>query len=242
MLVVSSIYIPHNIYSELPKLPYGHLSMLDVESLQTHLERANNHQRMSEAAVKIQSYFRGYKARKFYAKYTENKIRLAIYVQRAWKRHYLNVKKRRQLENSKMAKIIKIQSLMRGCLTRKNWKNSMKKRLANNEQYFDNLRNSVLLHSVVTIQRAWRTAVVNIRKLYAAKNYLSVRKAVVILQKWLKISQKNKKKAKKSIFHGTVNLGLPPKEEFARRSVTNDVSLTKAAKKKRMSTGKFILL
>jgi hypothetical protein len=79
-------------------------------------------------------------ARKFYKKYSTNIIRLAISVQKAWKRCQAKLAKNRAEDKATLRKIVLIQSLIRGKLTRKRMKKNMIKRLTVNDTYFQSMR------------------------------------------------------------------------------------------------------
>ena len=51
------------------KIPYHLIRNLDLEGVENHLNRINNHKRMVRAAVKIQAWFRGYKSRLNFQKF-----------------------------------------------------------------------------------------------------------------------------------------------------------------------------
>ena len=128
---------------------------------------------MIKAAITIQAVFRGWKARMFYRTFKENKIRLAIYVQKAWKKYNSAAKESRLKDAKQLNKIILIQSHFRGALTRKNWKKKMIQKLSNNNHYFNRLKDKIVTDSVIVIQRYWRSIVTRFRKFRRAKEIIN---------------------------------------------------------------------
>lgn len=179
---------------------------------------------MNDSATKIQAIFRGYLARRYYKHYCENKLRLAVKVQRIWKTHYAKMSKRRKDEEETTFKFTKIQAWFRGHLTRKGWDLMMKERLNKNEDYFNTLRGVVIVDSAMIIQRAWRSIVVRIRKLKYARQFLKKRMAKIIIQRWSRFAEKSKKQNLRKNLYGVHNLP-PTKEDNIRKNPQISISI-----------------
>lgn len=180
-------------------LPYKLMSSFDLKAVEDHFSKISSKKKMIKAAVTIQSFFRGWKARKFYKRFKMNKIRLALYVQKAWRKYSSSVKESRQNNENKLKKIILIQSYFRGILTRKNWKRKMIQKLTTNNHFFNQLKDKIITDSVIYIQRFWRTLIPRLRKFKKASEANTNRRLTQILTSWSKIAKTAKKNKNKRV-------------------------------------------
>lgn len=207
---------------------------LDVEAMKNHFHKINHQRKMVKAAVKIQTLFRGFKARKFYSSYLQNKIRLAVKVQIVWKRHYASILEKRRQQQEYIDKVTFIQACVRGFLIRKNIRQNLIDKLNNIQEYFDDMKEFVDNDSAITIQRAWRRAIIRIRRFKVIKAILDNKKLVRIMAKWQKTNKFLKKRGKKRVNH---HAGQSPNQNISsisreRKSVVSDTLLTKTKKPK----------
>lgn len=192
---------------------------MDLGQIENYFHKIAAKKKIIMAVVRIQAAFRGFKARRYFKKYYTNKIRLAVNVQRVWKRHYSRILKRRKEENEFLQKVIKIQAFLRGSKTRKNFKSSLIKKFKTVQHFFDRMKNKIENESAAIIQRNWRKTIVKIRRLRTLRHVLWQQKMVRIIEKWGRLSKGSKRGRRKSKHIGFRNPVL--KEEKTKPNVSN---------------------
>jgi hypothetical protein len=113
-------------------------------------------------------------------------------VQRAWKKHHERMKKERMNEEIKLTKIINIQRMFRGMMTRRRLKQMMIDRLKQNNSYFSDMKVKVTIDSAIKIQRRWRSIIGNLRKFKHAHRIITQTKLRKLIFKWNKMAKKGK--------------------------------------------------
>ena len=74
------------------KLPYKLVSSLDLSAVKVHYDKIASKKLMIKAVTAIQSFFRGRKARKYFGKLKFHKLKLALNIQKVWRKHFLRIR------------------------------------------------------------------------------------------------------------------------------------------------------
>ncbi|CAI2384153.1 unnamed protein product [Moneuplotes crassus] len=224
------------------KVPYKLFHTLDMPTIHGYFKKVERKKELRKIIITIQACVRGWLQKKRYKKHLQNKIRLAVKVQRSWKRYYRRIKAKKQKRVEYLAKIVRIQSFFRGFLTRKKWDEMMKDRLISNQQYFEIMRDRVKDDAAMVIQRVWKSIVERIRKMKKVISLLHRRKKRVIIAKWRKYMKKIKKsKIQKNLYGNSYNSS---NQEPRKSSAVDNFAISKLLKRKRkakdVSDNKFL--
>lgn len=79
-------------------LPYKLINSFNLAAVKTHYDKIAGQKKMDDAAITIQSVFRGRKARKKFRKLKTSKLKLAVNIQKVWRKHFQRIRNRRERE------------------------------------------------------------------------------------------------------------------------------------------------
>lgn len=110
----------------------------------------------------------------------------------------------------------------------------MIQRLANNDDFFDKMKNKIRRDSAIVIQRFWRSIALRFRKYRNALKVLKHKKTLRMLLRWSRLWKSNKKPNRRRVPSKPQNLDIP---DGIKKTVTTDISAVKFAKvaKRRMT-------